>query len=102
MAKLCFGGTFNPIHHGHLICSRAVAEASGFDQVVLIPNSFHNLRPKLARPEHGQVHPEHRLEMCRRAAMGSSFFEVDDLEIHRPGPSYTFDTMLELKRRGWS
>jgi nicotinate-nucleotide adenylyltransferase len=97
MARLWFGGSFNPIHHGHLICARAVAEASGFEKVVLIPSS---------QPPHKAVNreiaaAEHRLAMCRLAIEGSELFEVDDVELQRPGPSYTIDTVRELRRRGW-
>jgi len=98
MPKLCFGGTFNPIHHAHLICSRAVAEARGFERVVLIPNSQPRLRPN----QTDLVSAEHRLAMCRLAVQGSANFEVDDLELRREGPSYTIDTVRELKSRGWS
>jgi nicotinate-nucleotide adenylyltransferase len=97
MRKLCFGGSFNPVHHGHLICARAVAEAKGFDQVVLIPSA---LPPhKLHATE--LAGPEHRLAMCRLAVAGDPAFDVSDLELTRPGPSYTIDTALELRRRGW-
>ena len=97
MARLWFGGSFNPIHHGHLICARAVAEQRGFDKVVLVPSS---------QPPHKRLHaemaaPEHRLAMCRLAVEGSDLFEVDDLELRRDGPSYTLDTVRELRRRGW-
>ena len=62
MRRLCFGGSFNPIHHGHLIGARAVAEAAGFDRVVLFPSAF---------PPHklGASHlasAEHRLAMLQR------------------------------------
>src|SRR5262245_25259949 len=97
MPKLCFGGPFNPIHHPQLICSRAVAEARGFERVVLIPNSQPRLRPS----QTDLVSAEHRLAMCRLAVQGSTTFEVDDLELRRDGPSYTFDTVRELKSRGW-
>jgi nicotinate-nucleotide adenylyltransferase len=97
MRKLCFGGSFNPIHHGHLICARAVAEARGFDQVVIIPSALppHKLHASELAP------PQHRLEMCRRAVAGDSLFDVSDLELARPGPSYTIDTARDLRRRGW-
>jgi nicotinate-nucleotide adenylyltransferase len=96
MAKLCFGGSFNPIHHGHLICARAVAEARGFERVVLVPSG---------QPPHKPDDPAiaksvHRLEMCRLAISGDPLFEVDDLELARTGPSYTIDTVREYRRRG--
>jgi len=45
---------------------------------------------------------EDRLEMCRLAVAGDDFFAVDDLELNRPGPSYTIDTVRVLRTRGWS
>jgi nicotinate-nucleotide adenylyltransferase len=97
MLKLCLGGTFNPIHHGHLICARAVAEALGYDQVVLIPT--HITPQKLL--ESRSPSAEDRLAMCRLAAAETQGVEVDDREIRRPGPSYTIDTVRELRRAGW-
>ena len=97
MRRLCFGGSFNPIHHGHLIGARAVAEAAGFDRVVLIPSALppHKLRAI------GMAPPEHRLAMCRLAVEGDGMFEVDDLELTRSGPSYTIDTARQMRLRGW-
>ena len=97
MRRLCFGGSFNPIHHGHLLCSRAAAEAAGYDRVVLIPSAMppHKTYAKTLAA------PPHRLEMCRLAVAGDPFFAVEDLELTRPGPSYTLDTARELRRRGW-
>jgi len=97
MRKLCFGGSFNPIHHAHLLCARAVAEAKGFDRIVLIPSA---LPPhKLQATE--LVSPHDRLAMCRLAAEGEPLFEVSDLEVNRSGPSYTIDTVRTLRRQGW-
>jgi nicotinate-nucleotide adenylyltransferase len=96
MTHLWFGGSFNPIHHGHLICARGVAEAMGFTKVVLVPSR---------QPPHKTVGAEmaaagDRLAMCRAAIEGSPLFELDDLELGRSGPSYTIDTVRELKKRG--
>jgi nicotinate-nucleotide adenylyltransferase len=94
---LYFGGSFNPIHIGHLICARAVAEKAGFQRVILVPS---------AQPPHKQAaeplaSAEDRLEMCRlAAAQQPDLFEVNDLEIKRPPPSFTIDTVRELKNRG--
>lgn len=97
MRKLCFGGSFNPVHHGHLICARAVAESGGFERVVLIPSA---LPPhKLDATE--LAAPADRLHMCRQAVEGDPLFEVSDVESARSGPSYTIDTVRELRRRGW-
>ncbi|HEY2585783.1 MAG TPA: nicotinate-nucleotide adenylyltransferase [Tepidisphaeraceae bacterium] len=94
MQTLFFGGSFNPIHHGHLICARAVAEAIGYEQVVLIPTG---------QSPHKPVTPElapalDRLEMCRLAVTSDPIFEVNDIELKRLGASYTIDTVQELVR----
>lgn len=97
MKSLCFGGSFNPIHHGHLICARAAAEALSFDRVLLIPT---------AQPPHKPADKDlapsaDRLEMCRLAIAGSGLFDLSDIELARTGPSYSIDTAVELKRHGW-
>jgi nicotinate-nucleotide adenylyltransferase len=100
MKRLCFGGSFNPIHHGHLLTARAVAEAQGFDTVVLIPSA----EPP-HKPDRADLAPaEHRLAMCRLAIEASAdsadLFEVSDIELGRYGPSYTIDTARILTRQG--
>jgi len=96
MRRLAFGGTFNPIHDGHLICARALAEAEGFERVVLIPS---------AQPPHKHADlaaAQHRLAMCRlAAAMQPELFEIDDVELARAGQSYTIQTVRVLKQQGW-
>jgi nicotinate-nucleotide adenylyltransferase len=97
MEILCLGGSFNPIHHGHLICSRSAAEAAGYQQVALIPSGH---------PPHkgGDLAPadaSHRAAMCRLAVAGSNRFTVDEHELNRPGPSYTIDTARALLDSGW-
>ena len=96
MAVLCFGGSFNPIHQGHLICSRAVAESKSFDKVLLIPNKQPPHKPGAAN----LAAPDDRLAMCRLAVQGDPFFDVTDLELKRSGPSYTIDTAAELAAAG--
>ncbi len=97
MAKLCLGGSFNPIHYGHLICARAAAEAMGADGVLLIPTAV----PPHKREDMEIASPLHRLEMCRRAVQHNAFFDVDDREIRRGGPSFTILTVRELHSQGW-
>ena len=97
MKTLCFGGSFNPVHHGHLISARAAAEGAGYDHVVLIPSS----QPPHKRADANLALPEHRLAMTRLAVEGDPLFSVDDLEIRRSGPSYTIETAREFRRRGW-
>jgi nicotinate-nucleotide adenylyltransferase len=98
MRRLVYGGSFNPIHHGHLICARALAESAGFDRVVLIPSALPPHKPATA----DLAGAEDRLAMCRLAAATQpQLFEVDDLELSRPGHSYTIDTVRLLKQRGW-
>jgi nicotinate-nucleotide adenylyltransferase len=97
LKRLCFGGSFNPIHNGHLVCSRAVAERLGFGQVVLIPS-----RQPPHKPDHSRLaSPENRLAMCKLAVEGDALYSVDDIEMRRTGPSYTLDTVREFRHRGW-
>ena len=96
MAFLCFGGTFNPIHHGHLICARAAAEIAQFDKILLIPT----LTPPHKLSAADIAEPHHRLAMCRLAIGSDPLFDVSDIELKRSGPSYTFDTVQELSRQG--
>jgi len=89
-----YGGSFDPIHFGHLIGARSIAEQLGLARIFLIPSA----RPPHKR-EHVLTEPGHRLDMARLAVQGDPLFEVDDLELHRQGPSYTFDTVSEYRRR---
>lgn len=96
MTKLCFGGSFNPVHVGHLIVARAAAEAAGFSKVMLIPS---------AQPPHKQAAADlaaasDRLEMVRLVATPDPFFEVCDIELRRDGPSFTIDTVRQIKATG--
>ena len=97
MMQLWFGGSFNPIHHAHLVCARTVAETLGFEKVVLVPSGQPPHKPK----NDGIAPAAHRLAMCRLAIEGDGLFEVDDLELQRQGASYTIDTVRELRGRGW-
>src|SRR5687768_6622242 len=97
MAKLCFGGSFNPIHYGHLICARAAAERLSFESVVLIPSSQPPHKPGATDLAEGP----YRVQMCELAVQGVGGFEVNDVETRRSGPSYTIDTARELARQGW-
>lgn len=88
------GGTFNPIHIGHLLIAQDAQEQAGLDRVLFIPCATppHKLANRLAPVRH-------RLAMARRAIRGDRRFAVDDLEVRRGGPSYSVDTLLALKRR---
>lgn len=89
------GGTFNPPHLGHLICGQEAHFQLALDRVLVIPAGV----PPQKRPEPDDPGPQHRLELCRAAAGADSRFEVSDLEVLRPGPSYTVDTLSELHSR---
>src|SRR5581483_12428190 len=98
VSTLCFGGSFNPIHNGHKICARTVAYQLDFGRIVLIPSA----RPP-HKPEDANLAPAaDRLAMCHIVAANEPLFQVSDIEIRRSGPSYTLETVHELKRQGWT
>jgi nicotinate-nucleotide adenylyltransferase len=85
------GGTFNPPHLGHLVCAQEAYVQLELDAVMLMPARIPPHKPVEEEPG-----IEHRLELCRLAAREDRRFEVSDLEVNRPGPSYTVDTLSEL------
>ena len=85
------GGTFNPPHLGHLLCAQEAYVQLELDTVMLMPARIPPHKPVEEEPG-----VEHRLELCRLAARDDPRFEVSDLEVNRPGPSYTVDTLSEL------
>lgn len=91
MKRLCFGGSFNPIHVGHVLCARFAAEAAGFDGVRLLPTAANP-----HKPDANLASNEIRLSMLRAAVAGDPFFVVDPVETRRGGVSYTFDTASQL------
>lgn len=91
MKKLAiFGGTFNPVHNGHLHLVQGFRERLGLDRVLLIPS---RVPPHKAAADLADA--KDRLEMCRLAAQPYGL-EVSDLELLREGPSYTVDTLRQL------
>jgi nicotinate-nucleotide adenylyltransferase len=89
-----FGGSFDPVHHGHLIVGRVVAEMLGLTTLRFMPAREQPFK----RGQHG-ADPRHRAEMLRLAVTGSPGFAVEAAELGRPGPSYTVDTLRELRAR---
>jgi nicotinate-nucleotide adenylyltransferase len=88
-----YGGTFDPIHHGHLILAREARELFGFEKVIFVPAAASPFKDSPAAS--GQL----RLSMLRAAIEGEPGFELDDCELRRPAPSYTIDTIEEIRNR---
>ena len=94
MAIGLYGGTFDPIHHGHLILARDALERLGLERVVFIPAAIspHKLDRE---PSPAPV----RRAMVAAAIAGEERFALDDRELHRAGPSFTVDTVEEIRAR---
>lgn len=89
-----FGGSFNPVHNGHLMLARHAAEQIGIDRVLLV---IDRIPPHKTLAEGAS--DEQRLEILRIAAEGDPLFEIETMELYREGPSYTVDTLRELKTK---
>ncbi|HEY4752203.1 MAG TPA: nicotinate-nucleotide adenylyltransferase [Candidatus Limnocylindrales bacterium] len=90
-----FGGTFDPIHLGHLAVAEEAREALGLERVVFMPAFAPPHKP--GRPV---TAPEHRLAIVRLAVADNAAFEVSEAEIRRGGPSFTVDTLADLRDDG--
>ncbi|GAF35987.1 nicotinate-nucleotide adenylyltransferase [Lentilactobacillus farraginis DSM 18382 = JCM 14108] len=88
------GGTFNPVHNGHLIIAEQVRDQLGLDKVYFMPDANPpHVDPKFA------IDAKDRVAMVNLAISNNTKFEVEMTEILRGGVSYSYDTMLELTRR---
>ncbi len=85
------GGTFNPIHFGHLRMAQELADTLAFDEVRFIPSAN---PPHKAAPE---VSAEHRAKMVQLAIADNLLFKLDSRELERTGASYTIDTLISLQ-----
>jgi nicotinate-nucleotide adenylyltransferase len=89
------GGTFDPIHHGHLVAAQEAYHQLGLDLVLFVP---------AGNPPHKPAHPisaaDHRLSMVELAIAGKPQFALSRVDVDRPGPCYTVDTLV-LLRKEW-
>ena len=89
-----YGGTFDPIHHGHLILARDACETLALEKMIFVPAA--TSPDKIDKPA---ASPQIRLEMVRKGTEGEARFEVDDCELQRNAPSYTIDTVEIIRQR---
>lgn len=87
-----FGGTFNPIHYGHLRGAEEVRESFSLDKVIFIPAGIPPLKGL------DVVNGLHRLNMVKLAVRDNPYFEVSDYEISKKSPSYTLNTVEHFKK----
>jgi nicotinate-nucleotide adenylyltransferase len=89
-----YGGTFDPVHHGHLILAREAREKLALDRVVFVPAAQSPFKPGVI-----SAPSEVRVAMIRAAIEGEDGFALDPSEVERGGTSYTIDTVLAARSR---
>jgi len=89
-----FGGSFDPIHHGHLLAAQAAVEVLGLAELRFVPAREQPFK----EGRHGAV-PDHRAAMIDLAIEAEPRFGLERCELDRPGPSYTVDTLRQLRAR---
>jgi nicotinate-nucleotide adenylyltransferase len=89
------GGTFDPIHHGHLVAASEVADLFGLDEVIFVPSG----RPWQKTAGREVTEAEHRYLMAVVATAANPDFSVSRVDIDRPGDTYTIDTLRDLRAR---
>jgi GTP-binding protein len=88
------GGTFDPVHRGHLMMAEEAKTALELSGVIMIPAG-----QPMSRPNESVTQVKHRLAMVRLAAEEKPYFKVSTMEIEREGPSYTADTLAQIKKK---
>jgi nicotinate-nucleotide adenylyltransferase len=89
-----FGGSFDPVHHGHLIIGQVARERLALEELRFLP-----AREQPFKRGHHRASPEHRLAMLSLALGQATGFSIERAELDRAGPSYTIDTLEELRAR---
>ena len=87
------GGTFDPVHLGHLLLAEGARQVLGLDRVLWVPA---RISPHKRRRPHAATQDRYR--MVKLAIAGHPHFQVSKIELNRPGPSYTIDTIRQLRR----
>ena len=88
------GGTFNPIHHGHLILGQAAKEEFGLDEILVMPT-----KNPAYKTISGGVSEKNRVDMIKLAIRDFPYFKFSDIELKREGTTYTVDTLRELTKQ---
>lgn len=94
MKTAIFGGSFNPVHNGHIQLVNALTDNSELDRVIIIPAYVSPFKK-----EDNSVTPMQRYEMCKLAFEGNEKAKISDIEIKRKGASYTYMTLEELSEK---
>ncbi|WP_096999752.1 nicotinate (nicotinamide) nucleotide adenylyltransferase [Persephonella hydrogeniphila] len=89
-----YGGSFDPVHIGHLRIAEDIREYFGFEKIIFIPAYHSPLKPESRAPA------EDRINMLRLSIKYNRYFYIDDIEIKRKGKSYTIDTIKTYRERG--
>ncbi|NLM74555.1 MAG: nicotinate-nucleotide adenylyltransferase [Clostridiaceae bacterium] len=87
------GGTFNPVHYGHLLMCESIREEFNLNKIIFIP-----ARIPPHKTKENIISPEDRLRMVELAIEDNPYFKLSDIEIRRSGPSYTVDTLKEFRK----
>ena len=87
-----FGGTFNPLHNGHLLIAEAALKQHALEKIIFIPNGTSYMKQNL-----NVVGRDDRFSMVSEAIVEYPYYEASDIEVSRPGNSYTYETLLQLK-----
>jgi len=95
MAVGLFGGTFNPVHFGHLITSQRVKEMRKLEKIILMPCNISPFKVKASDLLDGKT----RIKMLELAIGNNTGYEISDLELSKGGVSYTYDTIMELTKK---
>ena len=85
------GGTFDPVHNGHLVIAERVRQRLNLDEVIFMPAGQPRLRVNNPTPA------AHRIQMVRLAIAGKPYFRLSTREVERAGPTYTVDTIAEMR-----
>lgn len=86
-----YGGSFNPIHRGHISVAKYALEKLGLDKLIIIPVGIPSHK------ENNLVNGKLRMEMCRLAFENMGKIEISDIEINNCGTNYTYDTLMKIK-----